>query len=83
MIVWPHNGEVTEQARKALDAFKKSGLCAELEDDGQKWRFRSFARSPEPPARMVLRSDSGETRILTLQQTGYWVRVVDQDVRPA
>jgi hypothetical protein len=79
MIVWPHDG--TDQAKKALDLFKKSSLAAEIEDDSQKWRFRSFARTPAPPARMVLRSDGGETRIFTLEPTGYWVRVVDQDVR--
>ena len=82
MIAWPQNGQVTESAQKALDAFKDSSLSAELEDDAQKWRFRSWARSPEAPARMVLRSDGGETRIFTLEPTGYWVRVVDQDVRP-
>jgi hypothetical protein len=29
---------------------------------------------------MVLHSDGGETRIFSLEQTGFWRRVVDQDV---
>ena len=67
MIVWP------QAKNEALDAFKKSSLAAELDDDSQKWRFRSFARSKAPPARMVLRSDAGATRIFTLESTGFWV----------
>jgi hypothetical protein len=76
MIVWP---QATGDAQKALDSFKKSSLAAELDDDAQKWRFRSFARSPAPPARMVLRNDAGATRLFTLEPTGFWVGNADHD----
>jgi hypothetical protein len=78
MIDWPDSDAA---AKKALDLFKKSGLAAELEEDGQKWTFRAHARSADPPARMILRSDGGETRIFSLEATGFWRRVVDQDVK--
>jgi hypothetical protein len=81
MIAWPDEAHVTGEAEKALGLFKKSSLAAELEDDKQKWRFRSFARSTAAQGRMVLRSEAGETRIFALEPTGYWVRVVEQDVR--
>ena len=71
MIVWPE--ETQEPAKKALDSFKKTSLAAELEDDAAKWRFLAYARSPLPPARMILRSDAGATRVFTLEPTGYWV----------
>jgi hypothetical protein len=80
MIEWPHGDQAVGDAKKALDSFRKSGLAAELEEDSQKWRFRAFARSAAPPARMVLRSDGSETRIFSLEPTGYWCRIVDQDV---
>ncbi len=79
MIEWPKG--TSDDAKKALDAFKKSSLTAEMEDDAAHWRFRAYARSAAPPARMVLHSDAGETRIFSLEQTGFWRRVVDQDVR--
>jgi hypothetical protein len=69
MIDWPEDGG---DAKKALDAFKKTGLAAELEDDSQKWSFLSWARSPSPPARMLLRNESGETRAFSLESTGFW-----------
>ena len=71
MIDWPEDAH--EQAKKALDSFKKTSLAAELEDDVAKWRFLAYARSPLPPARMILRSDSGATRVYTLEATGFWV----------
>jgi hypothetical protein len=72
MIEWP-------DAKKALDMFKKTSFAAELAEDTHKWHFRAFARSPEPPARMVLRSDGGQTRIFALEGTGFWRSVHDQD----
>jgi len=69
MIDWP---EDEGDAKKALDAFKKTSLAAELEDDSQKWRFLAWARTPEAPARMLLRNESGETRIFSLERTGFW-----------
>jgi len=71
MIVWPDDAE--GDAKKALDLFKKTSLAAELDDDAEKWRFLAWARSPAPPARMLLRSESGQTRVFTLEQTGFWV----------
>jgi hypothetical protein len=70
MILWPDDDE--GDAKKALDAFKKTSLAAQLEDDAQKWTFLAWARSPSPPARMLLRNDSGETRIFSLESTGFW-----------
>ena len=70
MIDWPDDSEA--DAKKALDAFKKTSLAASLEDDSQKWRFLAWARSPAPPARMLLRNESGETRIFSLERTGFW-----------
>ena len=55
MIEWPSDRIVTEDAKRALELFKKSSFCAELSEDGGTWRFRSWARSPDAPARMVLR----------------------------
>ena len=78
MIVWP---ETTGEAKKALDSFKKSNLAADLDDDTAKWRFRSFARSASPPARMVLRNEAGATRTFTLESTGYWV--MEPELGPA
>jgi hypothetical protein len=72
MIDWPEDEQAEGDAKKALDAFKKTSLAAELEDDAQKWRFMSWARSPEPPARMLLRNESGQTRIFSLERTGFW-----------
>ena len=71
MIDWPEDAQ--EQAQKALDSFKKTSLAAELEDDAEKWRFLAYARSPLPPARMILRSETGATRVFTLEPTGFWV----------
>ncbi len=83
MIEWPDEKtwltSDEESTRKALELFKKTSFAAELGEDSHKWQFRAFARSPEPPARMVLRSDAGETRIFTLEPTGYWRSVHDQD----
>jgi hypothetical protein len=73
MIEWP---EDEGDAKKALDAFKKTSLSAELEEDARKWRFLSWARSTEAPARMILRSDSGETRIYSLERTGFWREIL-------
>jgi len=56
MIEWPSDRIVTEDAKRALELFKKSSFCAELSEDGGTWRFRSWARSPDAPARMVLRT---------------------------
>ena len=69
MIDWP---EDEGDAKKALDLFKKTSLAAELEEDAQKWRFLAWARSPQAPARMLLRSESGGTRIYSLERTGLW-----------
>jgi hypothetical protein len=71
MIDWPD--DASEAAQKALDSFKKTSLAAELEDDAERWRFLAFARSPAPPARMILRSESGKARVFTLEPTGFWV----------
>ena len=82
MIEWPSPQGLDKSAKKALDLFKKTGFCAELEEDASLWRFRSYARSPSPPARMVLRNQNApETRIFSLESTGLWRRVVDQDAR--
>ena len=70
MIDWPEADD--GDAKKALDAFKKTSLAAALEDDSQKWRFLAWARKPEAPARMLLRNESGETRIFSLERTGFW-----------
>ena len=75
MIDWPEDSE--GDAKKALDAFKKTGLAASLEDDSQKWRFMAYARSPAPPARMLLRNESGETRVFSLERTGFWREVAE------
>lgn len=69
MIEWPEAGDTDG---KALKLFKKTSLAAELEDDGQKWRFLAFARSAAPPARVVLRSEGGKTRTYSLESTGFW-----------
>ena len=74
MIDWPD--EEQEPAVKALNSFKKTSLAAELEDGAAKWRFLAYARSPLPPARMILRSDAGATRVYTLEPTGFWVETV-------
>ncbi len=83
MIEWPDDKtwltSDPDQTKKALELFKKTSFAAELAEDTHKWRFRAFARSPEPPARMVLRSDAGETRIFALERTGFWHAVPDQD----
>jgi hypothetical protein len=79
MINWPKGPD--EAAQHALEAFKKSSLATEMQEDAQHWSFRAYARSTTPPARMVLHSDAGETRIFSLEMTGFWRRVVDQDVR--
>jgi hypothetical protein len=83
MIEWPDEKtwltSDADQARKALDLFKKTSFAADLADDPHKWHFRAFARSPAPPARMVLHSDGGATRIFTLERTGFWRQVADQD----
>jgi len=70
MIDWP---DAEGDAQKALDLFKKTSLAAELEDDAEHWRFLAFARSADPPARMILRSDTRGTRVFTLESTGFWV----------
>ncbi len=72
MIDWPDDELAQGEAKKALDLFKKTSLAAELEEDPQKWHFLAWARSPEPPARMLLRSDGGGTRIFSLERTGFW-----------
>jgi hypothetical protein len=71
MIDWPDDAD--DSAQQALDLFKKTSLAAELEDDAGRWRFAAYARSPSPPARMILRSDGGATRVFTLEPTGFWV----------
>ncbi len=82
MIEWPPPKTLDKPAKQALDLFKKTGFAAELDEDGALWRFRSYARTPDPPARMVLRSATGnETRIFALEATGIWRRVVDQDAQ--
>lgn len=83
MIEWPDEKtwltSDPEQTKKALELFKKTSFASELAEDTHKWQFRAFARSPQPPARMVLHSDAGETRIFTLEATGFWRSVHDQD----
>ncbi len=82
MIEWPPPKGLDKSAKKTLDLFKKTGFAAELEEDAALWRFRSYARDPSPPARMVLRNqNANETRIFALEATGIWRRVVDQDAR--
>ncbi len=72
MITWPDDEQAQGEAKEVLDLFKKTGLAAELEEDPQKWRVIAWARSPQPPARMLLRSDGGGTRIFSLERTGLW-----------
>lgn len=75
MIAWPAPDALSEGAKKALALFKKTGFSAELEQDTKKWRFRSWARSPEAPARMIVSTEAGdETRTFTLEMTGFWRR---------
>ena len=81
MIEWPSDRVVTEDAKRALELFKKSSFCAELSEDGGTWRFRAWARSPDAPARMVLRNDANEARIYSREATGIWRAVHDQDAK--
>jgi len=74
MIQWPDDKQADGAAKKALDSFRKTSLAAELEDDPQRWRFLAFARSSAPPARMILRSDTGQTQAFSLESTGFWRR---------
>jgi hypothetical protein len=76
MIAWPDDDN--DGAQKALSLFKKTSFAAELAEDSRTWEFRSWARSPLPPARMILRSEAGdETHSFTLEQTGFWRRTDD------
>ena len=68
MIAWPDDDNA------ALKSFKKSSLAAALEDDGRTWTFLSWARKIDPPARMILRSDSGESVTFARTHAGLWVR---------
>jgi len=70
MIEWPNSQDETTE--KVLSRFKETSLAAELEDDARTWSFLAWARKPEPPARMILRSDSGETATFTLDRAGLW-----------
>lgn len=72
MIEWP--AEQDGDAEKVFASFKKSTLAANLEDDSRTWTFLSWARTLSPPARMILRNDSGETVTFTRERTSLWVR---------
>ncbi len=72
MIEWPHEDAQTEGASRVLELFKKTGFAAQLEEDTHTWTFRSWARSPEAPARMLLRNDAGESRAFVREVTGLW-----------
>jgi hypothetical protein len=72
MIEWPQDQD--GDAAKALASLKKSSLAANLEDDSRTWAFLSWARKLDAPARMILRSDSGETVTFTRERTSIWVR---------
>jgi hypothetical protein len=72
MIEWPEAQE--GEAAKVMSSFKKSSLAAGLDDDGRTWTFLSWARKTEAPARMILRSDSGETQVFVKNVTGFWLR---------
>jgi len=72
MIEWPTEPE--EGAEKALERFKKTSMAAELEDDARTWTFISWARKPDPPARMILRSDTGDHAEFTLEASGHWMK---------
>lgn len=76
MIEWPtrEGDKEGDTAARALARFKKTGFAAELEEDGRTWSFLAYARSPEPPARMILRSDTGDRAVFTLEPTGLWRR---------
>jgi len=72
MIEWPE--DQGEAAEKVLASFKKTSLAQDLEDDGRTWVFLSWARKPDPPARMILRNDSGETVNFVKTSAGLWLR---------
>ena len=72
MIEWPE--DQAEAAEKVLASFKKTSLAQDLEDDGRTWVFLSWARKPDPPARMILRNDSGETVNFVKTVVGLWLR---------
>lgn len=72
MIEWPNDEQ--ESAAEMLSRFKKTSLAAELEDDGRTWTFLAWARKPEPPARMILRSEAGEVVTFTFERSGLWRR---------
>jgi len=77
MIEWPTTDDEKgegEGAARALARFKKTGFAAELEEDTRTWSFLAYARSPEPPARMILRSDAGDRASFTLERSGLWRR---------
>ena len=62
------------RSRRRASPPKSRGLAPEV-------AFPLIGAEARRPLRMVLHCDGGETRIFALERRGYWVRIVDQDVR--
>lgn len=74
MITWPDPKSLTDDAQRHIEAFRRTSLAKELEEAEHAWTLVSWARMPDPPARMILRSVEGQQIVCTLDQGGLWTQ---------
>jgi hypothetical protein len=74
MIEWPARENLTEAAKRNLDMFESTAAALELNEDAAKWRLVAWARSEEPPVRMMLRNEQTlEELTFTREESGTWI----------
>ncbi len=73
MIEWPNDDKLDSTSLANVERFRQTAAALELEDDPETYALVSWARTEEPPARMMLRRKSDQrTLVFTMENTGTW-----------
>jgi hypothetical protein len=74
MIEWPARENLNDAAKRNLDLFESTAAALELAEDDATWKLVAWARSEEPPVRIMLRNEQSlEELTFTQEETGTWI----------
>jgi hypothetical protein len=63
---------VTDAARRNLEAFQTTSAAREFADDVRSWDIVAWSWAPGPPLRVTLRNERGEVVDFEMDQEGLW-----------